>query len=218
MRSHRAASVGLAALVAAVSCPIAFGHADSPSSPAPRRSREITDTVSTAVNPPGLQNALRVDWSRPLTASHRPLLADAHVAFGLDDLIAPSYRPVGAWAEYSPLSLFAVRAGVEPAAYFGTYGSLAVFERYARPTFEVRAGPVAAFVEGQLERWQSNAGGPLVYEPGRDTLIRTSGDALAAESIAGLLEHHVADGTWSGSSTTRWPTATPPSPASSAPA
>jgi hypothetical protein len=163
----------------------------------------IEESFGASVNQLGLQNVLGVSWTRPLTRSRRPLLADSRLRAGLAHTLTPSYTRVSAWVELSPLSILDVRVGAEPAVYFGSFGSLMSFQSYAddfrdqvrsRRRSEARAGTgarlflaptlkgrVGAYVfasSASLEWWRSSAAGPLYYEPARDALLRSDGDRL----------------------------------------
>jgi hypothetical protein len=188
--------------------------------PAPATSRQVIDTVGASVNTPGLQNALTVAWSRRLGTSDAPLKKDAHLTFGVSQLLAPSYARIAPWVEYAPLSILDVRCGIEPSVYFPTYGTFAPFTSYdqdyswdtvsemegssalavrlyVKPRVRVRVGPIVAFVQGEVERWQTNADAALIYEPWRDTLIRAAGATLVSETDALMVEHAVSGGKWS---------------------
>ena len=131
-----------------------------------------------------------------MTSSRNSLLAGAHAAAGITHSLTPSYTRLGAWVELSPLSVLDLRAGVEPGAYFGTFGSLQSFASYTdrfddaarnaqgnsarpgtgsrlyfSPTLKMRVGPFVAASGADLEWWRSSASGPLYYEPARDTLL-----------------------------------------------
>ena len=94
-------------------------------------SRRVTEeSVGASYNRLGLQHVFGVRWTRPLIRSRRPLLEGAHVSGGLSHTLTPSYMRVGAWAEVAPLSVLDVRAGLEPGAYFGTFGSLMSYGSY----------------------------------------------------------------------------------------
>jgi hypothetical protein len=172
--------------------------------------RHLRDTVALSVNNLGLQNALDLSRTWPLSTSRSPLRRDAHVAVGLTNLVTPSHARLAAWAEVAPLSVLGVRVGVEPAVYYGTFGSLMSFREYtddfgtdarkarkdeasfgtagrvyASPTLRARAGAIAAVAGAELEWWWSSASGPLFYEPARDTLLATSGGRMV--SVSGLV-------------------------------
>ena len=167
------------------------------------RGPELDETFGASVNQLGLQNTLGLRWTRPLTRSRHPLLADAHLRAGLTHTLTPSYTRLAAWFELSPLSILDLRAGVEPAAYFGSFGSLMSFDTYGddfgdsarsarraeahagtgtrlflAPTLKGRLGSFVFASSASWEWWRSSAAGPLYYEPARDTLLRSDGDRL----------------------------------------
>jgi hypothetical protein len=173
----------------------------------PRPQRALDEGLGVSVNRLGLQHTLDLGWTRPLTASANPLLADAHLAFGLSHSVTPAYTRLGAWVEVSPLSILDVRAGAEAAAYFGTFGSLMSFGSYGQrfddtarnarkgdgrpgtgsrlylaPTLKMKVGPLVAVTGGRLEWWRTSAAGPLYYEPARDTLLKVGGDRILTTS------------------------------------
>ena len=183
----------------------------SESEPPPAPQRVLLESVGFSVNRLGLQNALELKWVWPLTASRNPLLAGAHFSVGLSHTLTPSYTRLGAWLEVSPLSILDVRAGVEPAAYFGTFGSLMSFSRYdepfgddvrrarkdearagtgsrlhVTPTLKMKAGQIVAVCSTSFEWWRSSEGDPLYYEPARDTLLEARGDRLLTLSAVVL--------------------------------
>lgn len=163
--------------------------------------REVRGQLGASVNNLGLQNTLDVSWTRPLSTSTHPLLADAHVSAGVVSVTTPALGRLGGWIECAPVSVLTVRAGTEPAAYFGTFNALKSFGAYAEPfdneskdakvrqtgtgirsyltpSVQGRVGPVVAKVSADVEHWRSSAAGPLFYEPTRDTLLRSRGDWL----------------------------------------
>jgi hypothetical protein len=163
--------------------------------------REVRGQLGASVNNLGLQNTLDVSWTRPLTTSTHPLLANAHVSAGVVSVTTPALGRLGGWIECAPVSVLTVRAGTEPAAYFGTFNALKSFGAYAEPfdneskdakerqtgtgmrsyltpSVQGRAGPVVARVSADFEHWRSSAAGPLFYEPTRDTLLKSRGDWL----------------------------------------
>ncbi len=170
---------------------------------------QTRDTLSVAVNPLGLQNTLERSWRRRLFESASPLLADAHVSFGVADRLTPAYNRLGVWAEIAPLSIVELRAGIEPVAYFGTFKSLLSFDgydesfdddarraragaaaravagrAYLAPTLRLKAGRVAVRVRAEFEWWKAWTDGPYFYEPARDTLLKADGDAMmVSESV-----------------------------------
>jgi hypothetical protein len=175
--------------------------------------RSTTLTIGGSQNPPGLLARAQVQWRWRTTASSSPLLSDAHVAVGLTPSLSPSYTRLDAWVEVAPLSIFNVRAGIEPAYYFGTFGSLvdfsdyrqpfgwkavqaredearaaAALRLYVNPTVQIRVGRVAAASSGTLERWRADVPGPLFYEVYRDTLIAASGGTVGFLSNVAVYE------------------------------
>jgi hypothetical protein len=161
------------------------------------------ESIGASFNQLGLQHVLGVRWTRPLFRSASPLLADAHVSGGLAHTLTPSYMRVGAWVEAAPLSILGLRVGLEPGAYFGTFGSLAARSGYddrslswpgsaggpgsggrvyLAPTVKMRLADFALASTGALEWWWSSAPGPFYYEPSRDTLLRSAGDRLLTVS------------------------------------
>lgn len=188
---------------------------------APATTRQIRNTVGASVNNAGLQNQVELNWRRPLTQSASPLLRDAHVGVGVTNAVSPSYARGGAWFEVAPLSVAAVRVGVEPTAYFGTFNSLMPFasaeapfdndSRDARkgeagrgaalrfvvsPTLRFKAGPLAAQSSLDVEWWRASAG-PYFYEPGRDTLLKSAGGGLVAGTTFVVLQRQRGDHTTS---------------------
>lgn len=177
--------------------------------PPPKTERLLRDTVALSVNNIGLQNALDLSWTRPITTSSNPLLREAHVSAGVTNIVTPSHVRLGVWAEMAPLSVFDVRIGAEPAAYYGTFGSLMSFSSYsddfsgdarkarehqaaagaagrlyASPALRARAGAIVFLASADFEWWWSSAPGPLFYEPARDTLLSVSGGRML--SVSGL--------------------------------
>jgi hypothetical protein len=166
--------------------------------------RKTQASLAGSVNPVGVQNVIEVSWSHALSRSRKPLLSDAHLSFGVGSRLTPAYARGGAWVEVAPLSVFELRAGVEPVAYFGTFHSLLPFasygdafddatrkarpgaERgtgarlYAAPTVKAKLGRLLVRSRADLEWWKASAPGPYFYEPFRDTLLRASGDTLVA--------------------------------------
>jgi hypothetical protein len=180
--------------------------------------RVLDESLGFSVNKLGLQHVLDLHWTRRLTASRSPLLADAHVSAGLSHVITPSYTRLGAWVELAPLSIFEIRAGAEPAVYFGTFGSLMSFGSYAdsfddstrdarkgearwgtgsrfylSPTLKMKLGPLVAASSADLEWWRSSAAGPLYYEPARDTLLKVGGDRVLNSSSVLLRQHDLGE-------------------------
>lgn len=208
----RATFVLLTLMLTAAASSFAAGPGDTPST-----TRQLRNTVGASVNNAGLQNQMELTWRTPTTASENPLMRDAHIAFGVTNAVSPSYARGGAWFEVAPASVAALRVGVEPTAYFGTFNSLMPFASasapfdndsrdartgeagrgaavrlYASPTLRFKAGPVAAQSSLDLEWWRASAG-PYFYEPGRDTLLRSSGGRLAAGTTALMLQRERGD-------------------------
>jgi hypothetical protein len=164
--------------------------------------RQIRGQVGASVNNAGMQNTLDVSWTWPASRSTHPLLSGAHIATGITSAITPTQAKLGGWIEYSPLSILDLRAGFDPAMYFGTFDSLMGFLSYAEPfhpdyrhsrggakagastrtylspTLKFKAGPMVGSASADFEWWRSNAGEPFFYEPTRDTLLRSGGDQM----------------------------------------
>ena len=180
--------------------------------------RVVRGQLGASVNNPGLQNTLEVSWTRPLSRSNHPLLADAHLSAGLVSVTTPTVARLGGWVEYSPLSILDIRAGVEPSAYFGTFNSLLSFAAYAdpydretrdarddpksgtgsrayvEPALKLKIGRIVARAGAEFERWSTNATGPLFYEPTRDALLKTDGDYLVTTSAVAMYQHDYQSG------------------------
>jgi hypothetical protein len=179
--------------------------------------RSLQESLGASVNNLGLQNTLDLAWSWPLSSSENPLRKDAHLSLGLSHALTPSYTRLAAFVELSPLSILDVRVGIEPAAYFGTFGNLISFSGYSvpfdketrdarkaeasagtglrtyvSPTLKLKLGSVIAVASADFEWWRSSAAGPLFYEPMRDTLLETSGDGMVAVSSVLLHERTLA--------------------------
>src|SRR5262245_28509335 len=166
--------------------------------------RELRGSLGFSSNPLGLQNNLDLSWSRPLSGSQSALRRDAHLSFGLSSRLTPAYARAGGWVELAPLSILEVRAGVEPVGHFGTFHSMLAFSgyddpfsdearrnragaqagvaarAYLAPTVKARAGRLLIRSRAEVERWVAATPGPFFYEPSRDTLLKSSGDTLAA--------------------------------------
>jgi hypothetical protein len=137
------------------------------------------------------------------------------VAVGLTDSLSPAYNRLGGWVEVSPLSILDLRAGIEPAVYFGTFSSLvdypsydSVFDvdtrkardragdksfgtggrAYLAPTLKLKVGRVVAVSGAELEWWRASNDGPYFYEPTRDLLLKTDGDSMVQGQNVLLLE------------------------------
>lgn len=220
-RLHRSWLAGCLAVVLWPVAAVAQTPATGPAAlePASPVTTELRTQFGASYNNPGLQQS--IEWSkRRLTrAGGGPLTGDAHVSFGSQAVLSPSYARVGMWAEYAPLSILSLRLGAEPSQFFGTFDSLMSFDRqdaafdndtrrerggaaagrvlrlYATPTVRVRAGHVVALASGDIERWYSSAAGPWFYEPTRDTLLEARGSSLATSRVVVLYEHVTAAGT-----------------------
>jgi hypothetical protein len=212
--------VFLPALLLAIVPSVAVAQAPSSGEPAkaPSTQRVVRGQLGGSINEPGLQNTLEVSWIRPLYGSDSPLLADAHVSAGLVSVTTPSEARLGGWIEYSPLSILDIRAGVEPAVYFGTFNTLLSFgaytdpydrktrdaredatsgtgsRAYVSPALKIKVGKLVARAGAEFERWSTNAGGPLFYEPTRDTLLKTGGDYLMNLTTVAMYQHEYPSG------------------------
>jgi hypothetical protein len=179
------------------------------------QTRELRETFGGSVNTIGVQNNLDLSWTWKLSSSTSPLLSDAHVAVGLTDSLSPAYNRLGAWVELSPLSILDLRAGLEPAVYFGTFSALTdyasyddVFDvdtrkardkagdksfgtggrTYVGPTLKLKLGRVVAVSSAEFEWWRASNDGPFFYEPTRDLLLKTDGDSMVVGQNLLLLE------------------------------
>jgi len=181
----------------------------------------FTGQLGASFNNPGLQNTLSTAWSKPLSSSSNPLLTGAAVSLGLVSVTTPTMTRIGAWLEYAPLSIVAVRAGFEPIGYFGSFTSLMPFQSYddvydkevlsrkagttsgvglrsyVTPRVQFRAGAVTARISADVEHWRSSADGPYFYEATRDQLLASSGDGLLNMTGIALYEHRLRDGSLS---------------------
>ncbi len=179
---------------------------------------ELRTQFGASINNAGAQQTL--DWSRrkALAPTAGPLRADAHAQFGITTTITPSYGRLGVWAQIAPVSMVVVRAGVEPAFYFGTFNSLmslthrdapfdtdtrkarggattgTVWRWYVTPTIRARVGRVVAQASADVERWSASVDGPLFYEPTRDTLLAVAGDTVIGLRHVVMYEHVKAGG------------------------
>jgi hypothetical protein len=199
-------------LLASLTVLTARAWAEAPTSPGPKGI--LQESLGFSVNQLGLQNVLDLAWVWPLITSRNPLLAAAHASAGVTSSITPSYTRLGAWVELAPLSILDLRAGAEPGAYFGTFGSLLSFSSYAAPfddatrsarqgearagsgsrlylspTLKMKVGPFAASTNPAIEWWRSSAPGPFYYEPARDTLLKVGGDRLLTLASVFLRQH-----------------------------
>jgi hypothetical protein len=175
--------------------------------------RRLANTLGTSVNPIGLQDELTLSWTWGLSQSKNPFLSDAHVALGVSNHFSPAYDRLEMWVELSPLSVLDLKAGLEPVFYFGTFGHLVGFPSYdadfskdAReaikdqavsrtgyryhfsPTFKIKLGRIIGRAGAGFEWWRVYAPGEFFYEPTRDTLLDSDGDALLTLSNLLLYE------------------------------
>jgi hypothetical protein len=134
-------------------------------------SREVRGQIGASVNNAGLQNTFDVSWTWPVSRSTHPLLSGAYLATGLTNTITPSQAKLGAWIEYSPLSILDVRAGFDPSRGTST-------RTYLSPTLKFKAGPIVGSAGAEFEWWRSSEEEPFFYEPTRDTLLESDGDRL----------------------------------------
>lgn len=186
-------------------------HAQPGTTPeAQRWERRFENQFAFVLNPVGIQDAFDVSWTRGISTSDALLLKDAHVATGISSKLTPAFGRLGAWFEYSPLSILDLRVGLEPVYYFGTYKAFLPFDRasarfddeviesrvkeaapgfaariYFAPTLKARAGAVVARTKAEVGLWRAqDRGGAFFYEPAWDTLIKTSGAiVLTWESV-----------------------------------
>lgn len=180
--------------------------------------KEVQGQLGASINNAGLQQSFDASWRRKLSASANPLLSEAHVSAGGWTGVTPASLRAGAWVEIAPVSFFVLRAGVDPAQYFGNFDSVTSFDNrleafdsdarkaranakagrttkfYVTPTLQLRAGHFAGQSSLDLEHWSSTAAGPLFYEPTRDTVLEVSGDHLATLSTVVLYEHEQRSG------------------------
>lgn len=176
--------------------------------------RRFENTFAFVLNPLGIQDAFEVSWTRPINKSEALLYKDAHLAMGIASKLTPAFERVGAWFEYSPLSVLDLRIGVEPVYYFGTYKVFLPFDRasarfdddviearvkeaatgfagriYFSPTLKAKAGSVVARVRAELGLWKAQKKGePFYYEPAWDTLIRARGSRVTTVEAVVLRE------------------------------
>ncbi len=172
----------------------------------PRTTSHSEESIGVSVNRLGLQHVLGVRWARPLFRSASVLLADAQISAGVAHTLTPAYMRADAWVAAAPLSVLGLRLGLEPGAYFGTFGSLASSRSYSSwpvggapggaaiggraylsPTLRMRIGGFAMTSTAALEWWWASVPGPFYYEPSRDTLLRSPGDRLL--TVSALLVH-----------------------------
>jgi hypothetical protein len=182
--------------------------------------RRFENTFAFVLNPLGIQDAFEVSWTRRVNDREDLLHKDAHVAAGVSSKLTPAFERLGAWFEYSPLSVIDLRVGVEPVYYFGTYKVFLPFDRaearfdddviesrveaaasgfagriYFSPTLKGKAGPVVARVRAELGFWRAQAKGePFYYEPAWDTLIKASGSRVLTVEALALREFQLSAG------------------------
>jgi len=210
-----AACAALVLLAPAMARSQTASQAQAAAAPSPFGEALLAGTMNT----PGLLARVELRWRRSTASSSSPVLSDAHVAAGVSPEIAPAWLRAGGWVEYAPLSIFSVRAGIDPSYYFGTYGAImslqsydepfdwdtiqsrkaeahpaAALRLYVSPTFQIRLGPIAAMSSAVFERWYADIPGPLFYEPYRDTLVSVSGGTAAYVSTVVVYECPTAKG------------------------
>lgn len=193
--------------------------AEEAKGPNPALAREVRNSLGGSFNPLGLQDVLDVSWRRSLSSSRNSLLSEAHVSFGFSQRLTPAYDRPGVWLEVAPLSVLDIRAGVEPVVYFGTFKSLLYFPEYSArfdddarkaradeagfglagrayvaPTVKAKVGSVIVRAHAEFDWWRARDKGRFFYEPSRDTLLRSSGDALVAGEAVLLYEWKRAGG------------------------
>ena len=217
IQRHSSLAVIVLAIAAALPPAAASAQPEGPAGTSPVR-RELTGQLGASFNNPGLQNTLDLAWVKPIGDSNRALLADARIAAGIVSVTTPTMTRLGGWVEYAPLSIVSVRAGVEPAFYFGSFTSLMPFasydapfdkdvlktkagtqpgvgvRSYITPSLQMRAGPIVARAGGDFERWRSSADGPYYYEATRDQLLASGGDHLINATGVAMYEHATAGG------------------------
>jgi hypothetical protein len=166
--------------------------------------RRFENTFAFVLNPLGIQDGFEVSWTKRLNDRSEPIHKDAHVSAGVSSKLTPAFERLGAWFEYSPLSVIDLRIGVEPVYYFGTYKAFLPFARsssrfdddvikarqgeaasglanrfYAAPVLKAKAGSIVARVRAEFSWWKAGAKGePFFYEPAWDTLIKASGSTV----------------------------------------
>lgn len=204
-------------LAAVVMLPAVAGAQMPPDGPR----REVRGQLGASVNNMGLQNTIDVTWTWPLSSSTNPLLSGAHITTGITHALTPAQTRLGGWIEVAPLSVFDVRVGFDPSAYFGTFNSLQSFDSYAdpfdktardtrgggkvgtagrlyvSPSLKMQAGPIVALAGADFEWWRSNASGALFYEPTRDTLLKSGGDRLVTTTSIVMYRRAMRSGTMS---------------------
>lgn len=192
-------------------CPAEVVGQTAPTAPTPVAAAPVTTELRTQLgvsyNNLGLQQSL--EWTRK----------NQHFLFGAQVTVSPSYARLNVWAQYSPVSILTVRAGIEPAQYFGTFDSLMPFDStdqpfdtdsrkarggaradratrlYVTPTLRLRVRRMVGLASLEAERWGSSSPGTFFYEPTRDTLLKSAGDSLATSRIVVMYEHVTSGGT-----------------------
>lgn len=199
-------------LILTMLSPGAFAQSLPPDTSGRGAERSLRNQLGASINNAGLQDTFELTWRWPAGSSPRPLRAGAHQALGLVAVLTPSTSRLGAWVQWAPLSVLAVRAGAEPAIYFGTFHSLQAFRAYdapfdadtrrlgggrsaiglrahVSPTLQMRIGGVVARTTADIEWWRTNLDGPLYYEPARDTLLATRGGGLVNATSVVMYQH-----------------------------
>ncbi len=182
--------------------------------------RRFENTFAFVLNPLGIQDAFEVSWTKRLNNSEELLHKDAHIGVGASSKLTPAFERVGAWFEYSPLSVIDLRLGVEPVYYFGTYKVFLPFDRagarfddeviearvkeaasgfagrvYFSPTLKAKAGSLVFRVRAEISLWKAQSKGePFFYEPGWDTLIKASGSTVLTVEALALREFQLRGG------------------------
>ena len=201
-------------VAAALMCLLAPGDSVADQPQARPWKRRFENTFAFVLNPLGIQDAFEVSWTKPINRSDALLYKDAHIAAGVVSKLTPAFERVGAWFEYSPLSIIDLRVGVEPVYYFGTYKVFLPFDRasarfddhviegrvkeaasgfagriYFSPSLKARVGAVVTRVRAELGFWKAQKKGePFYYEPAWDTLIKASGSRLLTVEALALRE------------------------------
>lgn len=153
------------------------------SSPAYGQARfEADNMLASGGNPFALADFVNLSWTWRLNKSEHPLLSGAHFAFGVSGQFSPAFGSLGAWLEFSPLSLLDLRFGAAPIFYPGILGyalgfpdydalySEAEINRrddldesrpllggyaYFSPTLKMKVGNVIAYSTAKLEFWKT---------------------------------------------------------------
>jgi hypothetical protein len=174
---------------------------------------ELRTQLGISYNNLGLQQSLEWSRKRLLRPGSGPMGADAHLMFGAQLAVSPSYARVNVWGQFAPVSILVVRAGVDQGQYFGTFDSLLPFDRpedlfdtdsrkerpgakadrvrrlYLSPTLRLRVGRILAAGTADLEQWSSSSDGAYFYEPTRDTLLKSDNSALIGTRAIVMYEH-----------------------------